>query len=60
MRLQHFLRKFAMTERGRKYYKLIRKIDSRFHGNDIGVDRGSRDFTFFFNFTTSYNISYVK
>ena len=35
MRLPHFLRKFAMTEGGRKYYKVIRKIDSRFHGNDI-------------------------
>lgn len=35
MRLPHFLRKFAMTKRGRKSKKVIRKIDSRFRGNDI-------------------------
>ena len=47
MRLPHFLRKFAMTEGGIKYEKVIRKIDSRFRGNDIGVDRGSESFSLF-------------
>ena len=66
MSLPHFLRKFAMTEGERKYKKVIRKIDSRFHGNDKERDKKnneigcSENFIFFFNFTTSYNISYVK
>ena len=66
MRLPHFLRKFAMTEEGRKYEKVIRKIDSRFHGNDRERGKknnkreGSEDIMFFLYFTTSYNISYVK
>ncbi len=53
MRLPRFLRKFAMTEGGKKYKKVIRKIDSRFHGNDRESDKkdneigGSESFIFF-------------
>ncbi len=47
MRLPHFLRKFAMAEGGRKYEKEIIIIDSRFRGNDIGVDRCSENFILF-------------
>jgi len=45
---------FRRNDRGRKkIQKEIQKMDSRFHGNDIGVDRGSESFILFFQF---YNV----
>ena len=55
----HTFFKSSQWQREEEKRKEIRKIDSRFHGNDIsGRDFGG--FYIFFNFTTSYNISYVK